>query len=35
MRIVKLTKASDSSCWKSIAKKFETLTVEHTVPIVN
>jgi hypothetical protein len=35
MRIVKLTKASESSCWKSVAKKFKTLTIKHVVPNVN
>jgi hypothetical protein len=34
-QIVKLTTASVSSCWKSVAKKFETLTVKHVVPSVN
>ncbi len=34
-RFVKLTKASESNCRKSVAKKFETLTVKHAVPNVN
>jgi len=34
-RIVKLTKANESNCWKNIAKKFEMLTIKHTVPSVN
>jgi hypothetical protein len=33
--IIRLTRASVSSCRKSIAKKFETLTVKHVVPNVN
>jgi hypothetical protein len=35
MRIVRLTKASVSSCRKNVAKKFKTLTVKHVVPNVN
>jgi hypothetical protein len=35
MRIVRLTKASVSSCQKNVAKKFETLTVKQVVPNVN
>jgi hypothetical protein len=35
MRIVRLTKANESSCWKSVAKKFEMLTVKHAMPNVN
>ncbi len=34
-RIVKLTRASESNFQKSVAKKFETLTVKHVVPNVN
>ncbi len=34
-RIVRLTKANVSSCWKSVAKKFETLTVKHVMPNVD
>jgi len=33
--IVKLTKANKSNCWKNIAKKFEMLTIKHTMPNVN
>jgi hypothetical protein len=35
MRIVRLTKASVSSCRKNVAKKFKTLTIKHVVPNVN
>jgi hypothetical protein len=35
MRIVKLTRASESNCQKSVAKKFETLIVKHVVPNVS
>ncbi len=34
-QIVRFTKASESNCWKSVAKKFETLTVKHAAPNVN
>jgi hypothetical protein len=34
-RIVKLTKASESSYRKNVAKKFKTLTIKHVVPSVN
>jgi hypothetical protein len=34
-RIVRLTRASKSNCWKSVAKKFKMLTVKHVVPSVN
>jgi hypothetical protein len=34
-RILRLTRASVSNCQKSVAKKFETLTVKHIVPSVN
>jgi len=34
-RIVRLTRASVSSCRKNVAKKFETLTVKQVVPNMN
>jgi hypothetical protein len=34
-RIVMLTRASESSCQKNVAKKFVTLIVKHAVPSVN
>jgi hypothetical protein len=34
-RIVRFTKASESSYWKTIVKKFEMMTIKHTVPNVN
>jgi hypothetical protein len=34
-RILRFTKASMSNCRKSVAKKFETLTVKHAMPSVN
>jgi hypothetical protein len=34
-RIIKLTKASESSCRKNVIKKFEMLTIKHVVPNVN
>jgi hypothetical protein len=33
--IVKLTRASESSYWKNVTKKFETLTIKHIVPNMN
>jgi hypothetical protein len=35
MWIVMLTRASDNNCQKSIAKKFETLTIKHAMPSMN
>jgi hypothetical protein len=34
-RIVKLAKASENNCWKSITKKYVTLIIKHAVPNVN
>jgi hypothetical protein len=34
-RILWLTRAGESSCWKSIAKKFEMLIVKQVMPSVN
>jgi hypothetical protein len=34
-RIIRFTKASVNNCPKSIAKKFETLTIKHVMPSVN
>ncbi len=34
-RIIKLTKASENSCWKSVTKKSVTLIIKHAVPSVN
>ncbi len=34
-RIVKLTKASENNCWKSVTKKSVTLIIKHAVPNVN
>ncbi len=34
-QIVRLTRANMNSCWKSVAKKFETLIVKHVVPSMN
>jgi hypothetical protein len=34
-RIIRLIRASVSNCRKSVAKKFEMLTVKHVVPNVN
>ncbi len=33
--IVRLTKANENSYRKNIAKKFETMTVKHTMPNVH
>ncbi|CAK9882969.1 unnamed protein product [Sphagnum jensenii] len=35
MRIIRVIRASVSSCQKNVAKKFETLIVKHAVPNVN
>ncbi len=34
-RIVKLAKASENSCWKSVTKKSVTLIIKHAVPSLN
>jgi hypothetical protein len=34
-QIVKLTKASENSCWKSVTKKSVMLIIKHAVPSVN
>jgi hypothetical protein len=34
-RIVKLAKAIENSCWKSVTKKSVTLIIKHAVPSVN
>jgi hypothetical protein len=33
--IVKLAKATENSCWKSITKKSVMLIIKHAVPSVN
>jgi hypothetical protein len=33
--IIKLTKANENRCWKSVTKKPVTLIIKHTVPSVN
>jgi len=34
-RIVKLAKANENNCWKSVTKKSVTLIIKHAVPSVN
>ncbi len=34
-QIIRLTRANESNCRKSITKKFETLTIKHAMPNVN